>query len=75
MADTKIGSSSVFVKMTDFVDNIPDGSRISEDSFESRHRAVLLATGALLPFIFAISRLTGAESITGAELPAIPLSH
>jgi len=62
-------------KVANFVENIPDGSRISEDSFDTRHRAVLVATAALLPFIFGISRLTGHESITGAELPAIPLSH
>jgi methyl-accepting chemotaxis protein len=58
-----------------FISNIPDGSRISEESFELRHRAVILATAALLPFIFAVSRLTGVESVTGAQLPAIPLLH
>jgi len=62
-------------KLTEFINNIPDGSRIDTNAFESRHRAVLVATGLLVPFIFAISRLTGIESVTGAELPAIPLSH
>ena len=62
-------------RVTDFIDNIPDGSRISDRSFEARHRAVLVATGLFVPFIFAISRMTGLESVTGAELPAIPLSH
>jgi methyl-accepting chemotaxis protein len=36
---------------------------------------VLAATTALLPFVFLTSRLTGVESVTGAELPVIPLSH
>lgn len=62
-------------KLSQFIQNIPDGSRIDQDSFASRHRAVIVATGLLLPFIFAISRLTGVESVTGAELPVIPLSH
>lgn len=63
------------VKVRNFINNIPDGSRISDSVFESRHRVVLIATALQLPFIFGVSRLTGFESITGAELPSIPLVH
>ena len=62
-------------KLTEFINNIPDGSRIDSDAFKSRHRAVLVATALFVPFIFGISRMTGVESVTGAELPVIPLSH
>ena len=58
-----------------FARNVPDGSRMTDESFRSRHRMVLAATTALLPFVFLTSRLTGVESVTGAELPVIPLSH
>jgi methyl-accepting chemotaxis protein len=75
MASQQTRTGGISVKVTEFINNIPDGSRIAEDSFESRHRTVLLATAALVPFLFAISRLTGVESVTGAELPVIPLSH
>jgi methyl-accepting chemotaxis protein len=61
--------------IVNFIDNIPDGTRIGDDSFDSRHRTVLVATAALLPFVFLVSRLTGFESVTGAELPAIPWTH
>lgn len=61
--------------LTEFINNIPDGSRIDKNAFQARHRAVLVATGLLVPFIFGISRLTGIESVTGAELPTIPLLH
>ncbi len=68
-------NSDFGVKIRQFVSNIPDGSRISDSAFERRHRVVLTVTALLLPIIFAISRLTGVESVTGAELPAIPLVH
>jgi methyl-accepting chemotaxis protein len=58
-----------------FARSVPDGSRMTDESFRSRHRMVLAATTALLPFVFLTSRLTGVESVTGAELPVIPLSH
>ena len=58
-----------------FIANTPDGSRISDTAFTRRHRGILMATAVQLPFVFAVSRLTGVESVTGAELPSIPLLH
>lgn len=70
-----VTESVVTDRLTAFARNVPDGSRMTDESFTSRHRMVLAATTALLPFVFVTSRLTGVESVTGAELPAIPLSH
>ncbi len=67
--------SKIGVKLRRFIGNTPDGSRISDSAFENRHRGVLLTTALFLPFIFAVSRLTGVESVTGAELPSIQLVH
>ena len=58
-----------------YVENTPNGTEIPDDSFRNRHRGILLFTAAILPFVFGVSRLTGVESVTGAELPAIPMAH
>ncbi len=58
-----------------YVENTPNGTEIPDESFRNRHRGILLFTAAILPFVFGVSRLTGVESITGAELPAIPMAH
>ena len=75
MSHQRSKTNDLVAKISDFIINIPDGGRISEDAFESRHRIVITATAVLVPFIFAVSRLTGVESVTGAQLPVIPLSH
>src|SRR6056297_1688904 len=66
---------TVGTKIRRFISNTPDGSRIADSAFERRHRGVLITTALFLPFVFAVSRLTGVESVTGAELPSIPLVH
>jgi methyl-accepting chemotaxis protein len=58
-----------------YIERTPDGTEIPDETFDKRHRGVLLFTVALLPLIFVISRMQGLESITGATLPAIPLIH
>ena len=58
-----------------YIENTPNGTEIPEESFRKRHRGILLFTTALLPLVFLISRMRGVESVTGAELPAIPLTH
>ncbi|CCQ37734.1 transducer protein Htr8 [Natronomonas moolapensis 8.8.11] len=58
-----------------YVENTPNGTEIPEESFRKRHRGILLFTAAFVPFVFVISRLTGVQSVTGAELPPIPLVH
>jgi len=58
-----------------FLNHIPDGSRITDDSFRIRHRSVLAVTAIQIPFLYLISRMTGVESVTGAELPEIPFFH
>ncbi len=58
-----------------YLANTPDGSEIPDESFTRRHRGVVIFTAALLPFVFAVSRAEGVQSVTGAELPAIPIAH
>ena len=58
-----------------YIENTPNGTEIPDESFSKRHRGILVFTVALLPVVFAISRATGIESVTGAELPTIPLVH
>ena len=58
-----------------FIQNVPDGSRITDTSFQSRHRAVLIVTALQIPILFLLSRFTGTEQITGATFPQIPLVH
>lgn len=58
-----------------YIENTPNGTEIPDESFSKRHRGILVFTVALLPIVFAISRATGIESVTGAELPTIPLTH
>ena len=58
-----------------YIENTPNGTEIPDRSFTKRHRGILLFTAAFIPFVFGISRLTGVQSVTGAELPTIPLMH
>ncbi|MFC7187611.1 methyl-accepting chemotaxis protein [Halorubrum yunnanense] len=58
-----------------YIENTPNGTEIPDETFSRRHIGVLAFTLALLPFVFGVSRIVGAESITGAELPVIPMLH
>ena len=58
-----------------YIKNTPNGTEIPDSSFRKRHRAILLVSAIFVLVVFWISRMTGAESVTGAELPAIPLAH
>ncbi|WP_435099255.1 methyl-accepting chemotaxis protein [Halorubrum sp. N11] len=58
-----------------YIENTPNGKEIPDETFKRRHIGVLAFTLALLPFVFGVSRMVGAESITGAELPVIPMLH
>ncbi|MBP1923990.1 MULTISPECIES: methyl-accepting chemotaxis protein [Halorubrum] len=58
-----------------YIENTPNGTEIPDETFGRRHIGVLAFTLALLPFVFGVSRMAGAESITGAELPVIPMLH
>jgi len=80
---TRSLSSRFFIAMANqassalenYIDRTPDGTEIPDETFTRRHRGVLAFTAAFLPVIFALSRMQGVESVTGAELPAIPLLH
>ncbi len=59
----------------EFITKTPDGTRVTDDSFEKRHRIVLFSIAIQLPILFAISRFTGLGALTGVEFPSIPFSH
>ena len=58
-----------------YIENTPNGTEIPDETFGRRHIGVLAFTLAFVPFVFGVSRMTGMESITGAELPVIPMLH
>lgn len=59
----------------EFITKTPDGTRVTDDSFEKRHRIVLFSIAIQLPILFAISQFTGLGALTGVEFPSIPFSH
>ena len=62
-------------KLVEFIRKTPDGTRVTETAFETRHRIVLFAIAIQLPILFTVSRFTGTGATTGVEFPAIPLAH
>lgn len=41
-----------------YIENTPNGTEISDESFSKRHHGILFFTTAFVPFVFGISRLT-----------------
>jgi hypothetical protein len=70
-----MGTSQAQSALRQYIERTPNGAEIPDETFERRHRGILLFTAAILPIVFGISRLQGVESVTGAELPAIPMGH
>lgn len=59
--------------LRDFVEYVPSGKTIPEETWRGRHRNVLLLLLAHIPFMFALGMYEGTEStVTGATLPSIP---
>ena len=53
---------------------IPSGDTIPDESWRARHRNILIALFAHIPFLFALGLYEGTDSlITGATIPATPL--
>jgi methyl-accepting chemotaxis protein len=62
--------------LREFVTYIPDGHSIPTETWESRHRNVRILILAAIPALFLVGMYEGSESlVTGATLPAIPLTH
>jgi methyl-accepting chemotaxis protein len=60
----------------EFVAYIPDGHSIPTETWRSRHRNIRILILAAIPVLFLIGTYEGSESlVTGATLPAIPLTH
>ncbi len=70
-----MSNGNVRSAVAEYVENTPNGTEIPDESFRRRHRGVLVVTAVLLVGVVGISRLSGVQSVTGAELPVVPLSH
>ncbi|MUV91013.1 methyl-accepting chemotaxis protein, partial [Halapricum sp. CBA1109] len=59
----------------EFIEYVPNGQTIPEDSWERRHRNIGLLVLAHLPLLLGLGLVEGTEStVTGITLPSIPLS-
>jgi hypothetical protein len=56
----------------DVVKYTPDGTTIPDESWRNRHRNILLALLAHIPFLLALGLYGGTESISGAQIPELP---
>ncbi|WP_324759962.1 methyl-accepting chemotaxis protein [Haloarcula montana] len=62
--------------LRDFVKYTPSGDTIPDETWRGRHRNVLRLLVAHVPVLFLLGTFEGTESVvTGATLPAIPLTN
>ena len=61
-------------KLRDVIRYTPDGKTIPDETWEKRHRNILLSLLAHIPFLLLLGSYEGTESFTGAQIPEIPLS-
>ncbi|WP_171006722.1 methyl-accepting chemotaxis protein [Halalkalirubrum salinum] len=73
MSESATETEPPLSKVRTFIRRIPDGTRITDASFQTRHRVILAVIALHIPFLFLLSRLVGVEPVTGAEFPVIPL--
>ncbi len=72
--DVPIRRTQIVESIEEYVNYLPDGTSIPGEMWESRHRRLLVALVAHLPFLVAIGLYDGTEStLTGADIPATPL--
>jgi methyl-accepting chemotaxis protein len=59
-----------------FVRYVPSGDTIPDGTWRGRHRKILLLLAAHVPLLLLLGTYEGTESVlTGAEIPAIPLTR
>jgi methyl-accepting chemotaxis protein/xanthosine utilization system XapX-like protein len=66
------GASGVGSTLRDVFGYIPDGTTMPKEMWGSRHRSILIAIIAQVPFLLALGVYEGTESFTGAQIPAAP---
>ena len=62
--------------LREFIQYIPNGDSIPEETWRGRHRNIIILVLAHVPFLFLLGTYEGTETvITGATIPSIPLSN
>jgi methyl-accepting chemotaxis protein len=60
----------------DVIRYVPRGESLPEETWEKRHRNILVLLLAHVPFLFALGTFTGTDPyLTGADFVAVPLEH
>ena len=59
----------------DVIKYVPSGDTIPDETWRNRHRNILVLLLAHVPLLFALGLYHGTESITGATIPELPLTH
>ena len=60
-------------ELWEFLRYVPSGDTIPEETWENRHRNILVLLLAHVPFLLALGLYHGTESITGATIPEFSL--
>jgi len=53
--------------------HIPDGSRLPDNDWKSRHKGFVVVVLSHIPVLFGLGLMNGTESVTGMALPSIPI--
>ena len=62
--------------LTEFTRYIPRGDSLPEETWQARHRNILILLLAHVPFLFALGTFTGTDPyLTGAAFTAVPFAH
>ncbi|MFC6865027.1 methyl-accepting chemotaxis protein [Halomicroarcula sp. GCM10025817] len=73
---TRSGGTGLGHSVREFLQYIPAGDTIPDETWRSRHRKILWLIVAHVPFLVLIGLFEGTESlVTGATLPAFEPSH
>ncbi|MFA1610868.1 methyl-accepting chemotaxis protein [Halobellus rubicundus] len=68
----RFGTDNWGDKLREFVRYIPSGDTIPDDTWRARHRNIVLALFAHIPFLIALGLYEGTEPFSGAQIPEIP---
>ena len=59
----------------EFIRYVPSGDSIPDETWENRHRNILVLLLAHVPFLLGLGLYSGTESITGAQIPEFSLTR
>ena len=72
MSDTGVSRGTSLGRVEAFLRNVPDGRSMSDEMWRGRHRKILLALAAHVPFLAALGLFTGTLPVAEATIPATP---